>query len=102
MSLFRIILYMVVAIFLISIVRGVIGVVMKGFADLVAPPRQRQTTAGGPKPDSIPLSGELKKDPVCGTYTSAATALKQTFGKDTLYFCSPECRDKYAAEAHRS
>jgi YHS domain-containing protein len=102
MSLFRIILYMVVAIFLISIVRGVIGIVMKGFADLVSPPRQRQTAGGGPKPDSIPLSGELKKDPVCGTYTSAATSVKQTFGKETLYFCSPECRDKYAAQAHRS
>jgi YHS domain-containing protein len=99
MQLFRIILYMLVAIFLISIVRGVIGVVMKGFADLVSPPRQRQTTAGGPKPDSIPLSGELKKDPVCGTFTSAATAVKQTFGKETLYFCSTECRDKYASKS---
>jgi YHS domain-containing protein len=68
---------------------------------LVSPPRQRQATAGGPKPE-IPLSGELKKDPVCGTYTSAATSVKKTFGKETLYFCSPECRDKYAAEVHRS
>jgi YHS domain-containing protein len=99
MQLFRIILYMLVAIFLISIVRGVIGVVMKGFADLVSPPRQRQATAGGHQPESIPLSGELKKDPVCGTYTSAATAVKQIFGKETLYFCSTACRDKYAAKS---
>lgn len=99
MPLFRIILYMLAAIFLISIVRGVVGVFMKGFADLVSPPRQRQTTAGAPQPESIPLSGELKKDPICGTYTSAATAVKQTFGKETLYFCSPECRDKYAAKS---
>src|SRR2546422_537057 len=99
MQLFRIILYMLVAIFLISIVRGVIGVFMKGFANLVSPPSQQQATAGGPKPESIPLSGELKKDPVCGTYTSAATAVKQTFGKEVVYFCSPECRDKYAAKS---
>ena len=97
MPMFRIILYMIVAIFLISIIRGVVGVLSKGFGDLVSGPRQRQA-ANGPKPDSIPLSGELKKDPVCGTYTSAATAVKRTIGKETLYFCSPECRDKYAAQ----
>src|SRR5258708_27575509 len=98
MPMFRIILYMLVEIFLISIIRGVVGVLSKGFADLVSGPRQRQATANGPKPDKVPLSGELKKDPVCGTYTSAATAVKRTFGKETVYFCSPECRDKYAAE----
>ena len=98
MPVVRLILYMVLAIFVISIIRGVIGVLTKGFADMVSP-RQARTP---PKRDDIPLSGELKKDPVCGTYTSTATAIKQTIGKETLYFCSAECRDKYAAAGRRS
>lgn len=92
----RVIFYLLIAIFLISIVRAVVGIIVKGFAELVSPPRQRQA-AGGSKGAGIPLTGELKRDPVCGTYTAAATSLQQTFGKETVYFCSPQCRDKYLA-----
>jgi YHS domain-containing protein len=48
-----------------------------------------------PQAPSVPLGGELKKDPVCGTYISAATALQEKVKGETLYFCSKECRDKY-------
>ena len=92
---FRVIVYLLISIFLISIVRAIIGVVMKGFSELVSPPRQRQ--ARGPSAADTPLTGELKKDPFCGTYIAAATSIKQTFGKETFYFCSPQCRDKYVA-----
>jgi YHS domain-containing protein len=44
---------------------------------------------------SPPATGELKKDPVCGTYVSASASLSRTVNGETLYFCSPECRDKY-------
>ena len=37
----------------------------------------------------------LKKDPVCGTFVSAATAVQKTKGGETYYFCSTECRDKF-------
>jgi YHS domain-containing protein len=48
-----------------------------------------------PQPPPVSPGGELKKDPVCGTYVSAATAL-QAQGKDgPVYFCSKECRDRY-------
>ena len=93
---FRVIVYLLITIFLISIVRAVVGVILKGFAELVSPNRQRQATGRSPGGE-IPLTGELKKDPVCGTYTAAATSIKQSFGKETLYFCSPQCRDKYVA-----
>jgi uncharacterized protein len=39
--------------------------------------------------------GELMKDPVCGTYVSAASAVKREVGGETLHFCSTACRDKY-------
>ena len=39
--------------------------------------------------------GELKKDPVCGTYVSADTAVTRKVNGQTVHFCSPACRDKY-------
>jgi YHS domain-containing protein len=45
-------------------------------------------------PEATP-SMELKKDPVCGTYVSAATGVSRTVQGHMIYFCSKECRDKY-------
>jgi|ERR1051326_1787936 YHS domain-containing protein len=95
---FRVIVYLLLTIFLITIVRAVVGIILKGFSELVSPGQQRrQATGRGAEGPEIPLSGELKRDPVCGTYTSAATSIKQTVGKETVYFCSAQCRDKYVA-----
>ena len=96
---FRLIFYLLVTVFLITIVRGVLGVVLRGLSQLVSsgqPAQAKQSPAG-----SVPLSGELKKDPSCGTYISAATAIKQTVGGQTYHFCSAECRDKYVASLAR-
>ena len=92
---FRALLYLLITIVLISLIRGVVGIIMRAFSDMTA------SSQGGPRrtsrPDPVPLTGELKKDPVCGTYTAAATAIKQTVRGETVYFCSPACRDKYVA-----
>jgi len=48
-----------------------------------------------PQTPPVPAGGELKKDPVCGTYVSIATALQEKIKGETVYFCSRECRDKY-------
>jgi YHS domain-containing protein len=96
---FRIIFYLLITIFLITVVRGVIGVVLRGLSQVLSggqPAQTKQSPAGG-----VPLSGELKKDPTCGTYISAATSVKQTVGGETYHFCSAECRDKYVASLAR-
>jgi YHS domain-containing protein len=55
---------------------------------------------GGPRPAAqVPLSGELKKDPVCGTYISTATSVKEKVGGEVFHFCSAQCRDKYVASS---
>ncbi|PWU04887.1 MAG: hypothetical protein C5B51_15995 [Terriglobia bacterium] len=46
-------------------------------------------------PPSVQAGGELKKDPVCGTYVSSAVSLTRTVNGSVLHFCSKECRDKY-------
>jgi len=46
-------------------------------------------------PPPVSSGGELKKDPICGTYISTATAVAYRAGGKVTYFCSTECRDKY-------
>ena len=53
-----------------------------------APPPSRPNVVAG---------GELKKDPVCGTYVSTGASVTRTVNGQLLHFCSKECRDKYRA-----
>jgi YHS domain-containing protein len=73
---------------LFLIVRSMISGLFKRGRDIAVQQRQR--------PES-PASMELKKDPVCGTYVSPATGVSQMVQGHLIYFCSKECRDKFAA-----
>jgi uncharacterized protein len=42
------------------------------------------------------------KDPVCGTYVPAETALTARSDSGPEYFCSEECRRKFLAGMHPS
>jgi YHS domain-containing protein len=37
----------------------------------------------------------MVQDPVCGTWVPASQALSIRQGKETIHFCSPDCRDKF-------
>lgn len=54
-----------------------------------------ESPPGSKKPPSVPAGGELKKDPVCGTYVSTSASVTRTVNGEVLHFCSPECRDRY-------
>jgi YHS domain-containing protein len=41
------------------------------------------------------MGGELKQDPVCGTFVPTATSVKQTVNGELVHFCSVACRDKF-------
>ena len=88
----RALAYLIASVLVITIVRSIIGIIMKGFADLFRPPASAQR---GPQPPVVPAGGELKKDPVCGTFISTGTAIQKRVGGEVYYFCSPECRDKF-------
>jgi YHS domain-containing protein len=78
--------------FAFLIVRAVIKALAKSFSQVMHAP-------AGPEPPraaNFP-GGELKKDPVCGTYVSQGAAVTKKFGGDLIHFCSVECRDKYRA-----
>ena len=90
---FRVIFWLLGLVVIISLLRGVIGIVLRGVGEVLNPrPRQQ---------GQVPLSGELKKDPACGTYISAATSIHENVGGETFYFCSKQCRDKSGASLAR-
>jgi YHS domain-containing protein len=59
----------------------------------------RDVTRQAPSPPrpNVVAGGELKKDPVCGTYVSTGASVTRTVDGQVLHFCSKECRDKYRA-----
>jgi YHS domain-containing protein len=89
---FKAILFLFGAVLVISMLRAVIGAVGKLFGDFVNP-----TPPTAARRPSVPAGGELKKDPVCGTFISTATAIQKKVGSEVYYFCSPGCRDKFSA-----
>ena len=83
----EIVLPLLVFFFLRSIFRSIFGAVRQASSPPPQTPRQPEVISGG----------ELKKDPVCGTYVSEALSVTRKVNGQLLHFCSKECRDKYHA-----
>ncbi|MBS1829047.1 MAG: hypothetical protein JST93_27335 [Acidobacteria bacterium] len=94
----RALIYALISIVAISFLRMVIGIIGKGFSDLMkeeteaSRPQQASSTSKPP-----PTRGELKACHTCGTYVVASTALTASSKGETLYYCSKECKAKNAA-----
>ncbi len=91
----RVVFYLFLAILILTLLRSVIGLIAKGASGLFQP---SQPESARRRSRDVPLQGELKKDPVCGTYVSTASSVKKTLNGEVVHFCSEACRDKYAAE----
>ncbi len=73
--------------------------------------RFHQSQTGGPfRPyDQSPpsrsepsvVTGEMKKDPQCGTYVSTELSLKSRYDNEILHFCSRHCQEEFL-RAHSS
>jgi YHS domain-containing protein len=97
---FRAIFYLLLTVVVITVLKSIIGIVLKGVAEAMKPGSSVPGATSRPT-NQVPLTGELKKDPVCGTYIAAATSIQEKVGGQTFHFCSPECRDKYVASLAR-
>jgi YHS domain-containing protein len=99
---FRVISYLLLTVVAISVLKSIVGIVLKGVAQAMkgssSGPGARSSNQA---PNQVPLTGELKKDPVCGTYIAAASSIKETVAGQTIHFCSAQCRDKYVATMAR-
>jgi len=87
----RWVLELIVTLLVLSMLRSVIGILARGFGDILHPSAANSSA----RRPTVEAGGELKKDPVCGTFISTATALHKKSGGEVYYFCSPECRDKF-------
>jgi YHS domain-containing protein len=70
------------------LVRGILRSFFAGFNSSVASRPQKTRPA-------VHTGGELKKDPVCGTFVSIDASVTKRVNGETVHFCSPACRDKY-------
>jgi YHS domain-containing protein len=82
--------FVVLPLLVLWLVRNVLRSIFGGMNSQVAAKPAR------PVPP-VSRGGELKKDPVCGTYVSADTSVTKRINGQTVHFCSPACRDKYRA-----
>jgi YHS domain-containing protein len=83
----EIVLPLLVFLFVRSILKNLFGGSRRAATQQAPPPREPAVVSGG----------ELKKDPVCGTYVSTALAVTRNVKGELVHFCSTECRDKYRA-----
>jgi YHS domain-containing protein len=93
----RALVEMVVTLVAIYLVRQVLAILSKSFKGGFPPsgPSPGSPDARGQRPSSGSVIGELKKDPVCGTFISTQTPFQRAARGETYYFCSAECRDKF-------
>lgn len=92
-TMFRLLGYLILALFGITLLRMVIGVVSKMFASSVSSDEGKPRA--GARRAQVPAGGVLQKDPVCGTFVPEQGAVKLVAGGETHYFCSEECMRKF-------
>jgi hypothetical protein len=92
---FRLILYLLLAVILISVLRTVIGVLAKAFSSLL---QAGGASSSGPR-QSAQLGGNLHRDPVCGTFVAESTPFQRRLPGQVFYYCSDACREKHALVA---
>lgn len=56
--------------------------------------RKKEDDASREK-EHLVATGEMVRDPVCGTYVEAEGGITVRNGEKVLHFCSYECREKY-------
>ena len=81
--------FIILPVLLFWLVRAILRSIIEGFRSTLAP--QSATR----QPPAVSSGGELKKDPVCGTYVSPAASITRTVNGEVFYFCSQECSDKH-------
>jgi len=91
----RAVLYIFISLLLITFVRMVMGMILRTMKEMMSPAAAPHPGVRD-QPPSTPITGELKRDPVCGTFVPVNTSFRKTINGESFCFCSADCRDKYA------
>jgi YHS domain-containing protein len=89
---FRLVFRFLLLLVLFAVIRAVISTVSRLFTQTF---RQAAPPPSGPQAPTGEIGGELKQDPVCGTFVPTHTSVKKTINGELVHFCSVACRDKY-------
>jgi YHS domain-containing protein len=89
--------YLIVDILLPLLVFALLRSLFRGLFQTGRNVTRQDRHAPPPSRPNVVVGGELKKDPVCGTYVSTGASVTRTVNGELLHFCSKECRDKYRA-----
>jgi YHS domain-containing protein len=80
-----------------AVARAVISAAGRLFTGgMQAPPTANQGPPRSAQDAVLQSAGELRKDPVCGTFVPISTSLKRVVNGETVYFCSTDCRERFA------
>jgi uncharacterized protein len=89
---FRLLFRVLILVLLFALLRYVIStvgrVISRALNPHVPPQTPNATTQAA-------AGGELKQDPVCGTFVPITTSVKKTINGELMHFCSATCRDKF-------
>jgi YHS domain-containing protein len=96
----RALLELIITVLIALVARSVLSSILKGFgaaaSNAFQQQHQAQPGAAAAQPKDTPRTGELHKDPVCGTYVSETTSFRRQLSGRTVYYCSDACRQKHA------
>jgi YHS domain-containing protein len=53
----------------------------------------------GSKNNPASTSNHMVKDPICGMYMDSRLAIRLESGKEEVYFCSEDCKNKYLGKS---
>jgi len=80
----------------VRLLRRIIGGMLRD--QTAQTPQTTDASDGIPSPAA---ARHLVRDPVCGTHIDATRSLPLQEGGQLLHFCSPACRDAYAANTKK-
>ena len=80
-----------------AMLRSIISAVSKAVGGSAAGRMNRPAPAPAPRRGDFPSGGELKRDPVCGTFVPVSGSLHKNVNGITQYFCSQTCLDRFRA-----
>jgi uncharacterized protein len=78
---------LLILVLVIVVFRSLIGMITRAVSQAMTP--------RSPKEQSARSAGELKKDPVCGTFVPVVSSVTKEVDGKLVHFCSVACRDKF-------
>ncbi len=92
---FRYLFELISALFVFGLVRAMVSMITRALNSGSIPNPAYREQAQSPAAPEMRNSGELRKDPVCGTFVAITTPYSLINDGKTTYFCSKECRDRF-------